>query len=254
VDKEPSTDYAAQLTADLWERIRAQPVTGARPRRAATLMLIDHIGAEKPKVLMGRRHDGHKFMPGKFVFPGGRVERCDLSMNVAGMLEPVTEAKLLAALGSDSPSVARATALAAIRETFEETGVIVGSQDYGTPERAPEGPWARYASAGVFPVPEELHFVGRAITPPRNKMRFDAFFFAADISAVAGMVEGVVGPDSELVELVWVEFAEALALGLPLITSVILRELEDRLAKGMSRFLPVPFYRTTRTGWVRDLL
>ena len=46
----------------------------------------------------------------------------------------------------------------------------------------------------------------------------------------------------------------AQTLGLPLITSVILRELERRLAQGMRRFLPVPFYRTGRTGWVREEL
>ena len=42
-------------------------------------MLIDRSGA-KPKVLLGRRHAGHKFMPGKFVFPGGRIEALDRLM------------------------------------------------------------------------------------------------------------------------------------------------------------------------------
>ena len=44
----------------------------SEPRDAATLMLIDRSG-HTPKVLLGRRHAGHKFMPGKFVFPGGRI-------------------------------------------------------------------------------------------------------------------------------------------------------------------------------------
>src|SRR5262245_63625093 len=48
----------------------------SEPRDAATLMLIDRSGA-KPKVLLGRRHANHKFMPGKFVFPGGRIEALD---------------------------------------------------------------------------------------------------------------------------------------------------------------------------------
>ncbi|MGB8186236.1 MAG: NUDIX hydrolase, partial [Pseudolabrys sp.] len=41
----------------------------SEPRDAATLMLIDRSGPA-PRVLLGRRHAGHKFMPGKFVFPG----------------------------------------------------------------------------------------------------------------------------------------------------------------------------------------
>jgi len=44
-----------------------------RPKDAATLILVDR-GGRVPKVLLGKRHQGHKFMPGKFVFPGGRVD------------------------------------------------------------------------------------------------------------------------------------------------------------------------------------
>src|SRR5438128_7979614 len=47
-----------------------------RPKDAATLILIDRSG-EKPKVLVGKRHDKVVFMPGKYVFPGGRVRRFD---------------------------------------------------------------------------------------------------------------------------------------------------------------------------------
>ena len=247
-------DLADLLTRDLWARLMANPPTGVRPKRAATLIIIDHIGADNPKVLMGRRHDGHRFMPGKFVFPGGRVEAGDRFMNVAGPLDPVTEAKLLPCLPTGSPGLARALALAAIRETFEETGLVVGSLDFGAPEKVPAGAWEQFAATGAYPVLEDLHFVGRAITPPRNKMRFDACFFAVDIASVCARVEGVVGPEAELVELTWVDLPTAQTLGLPLITSVILRELERRLAQGMRRFLPVPFYRTGRTGWVREEL
>lgn len=246
------TDLAALLTRDLWARVMANPPTGVRPKRAATLIIIDHIGAENPKVLMGRRHDGHRFMPGKFVFPGGRVERGDYSMNVAGPLDPVTEEKLVRCLPARSAGLARALALAAIRETFEETGFLVGSKDFGLPDQAPQGPWQRFAAEGVYPVLEDLHFVGRAITPPRNRLRYDACFFAVDISAVCGRIEDVVGPEAELVEMTWVDLPSAQTLGLPLITSVILRELEVRLDQGMRRFLPVPFYRTSQKGWVRE--
>ncbi|MGE3998189.1 MAG: NUDIX hydrolase, partial [Variibacter sp.] len=65
-------DLAKQLT----DAERDQSFPNVRPRDAATLIVLDRTGAE-PKVMMGRRHDRHKFMPGKFVFPGGRVEAYD---------------------------------------------------------------------------------------------------------------------------------------------------------------------------------
>jgi len=46
------------------------------PKDAATLILLDCTGSE-PKVLMGKRHDRHVFMPGAYVFPGGRVDPID---------------------------------------------------------------------------------------------------------------------------------------------------------------------------------
>jgi 8-oxo-dGTP pyrophosphatase MutT (NUDIX family) len=80
-------DSLSKNMAKLWaERMtnseRDQTSPDSEPRDAATLMLIDRSGA-KPKVLLGRRHAGHKFMPGKFVFPGGRIEAFDRVMPAA---------------------------------------------------------------------------------------------------------------------------------------------------------------------------
>ncbi len=247
----PDTDDLTEvLTKGLWDKIMSNPPTKARPRKAATLMLLDRSGPQV-RVLLGKRHDGHAFMPGVFVFPGGGVEPGDRLMAIAGALDPITEAKLMACLNRPSPGGARALALAAIRETFEETGLALGVSDYGAPDNPPDGAWSGFAAQGLYPSLEDLHFIGRAITPPRMKKRYDTFFFAADATGIAARLEGVVGADSELVELVWATMAEARALPMPLITSVILRELETRLAKGMSRYLPVPIYRTGRTGWLR---
>src|SRR5262249_1706263 len=96
-----------------------------RPKDAATLILGDRSGSV-PKVLLGKRHHGHKFMPGKFVFPGGRVDPADQHMPVARTLHPHTEAHLMKRLQRPSAAKARAFALAAIRETFEETGLLLG--------------------------------------------------------------------------------------------------------------------------------
>ncbi|MDJ1157199.1 NUDIX hydrolase [Chelatococcus sp. SYSU_G07232] len=224
-----------------------------RPKDAATLVVIDRRGAE-PRVLMGRRHDGHKFMPGKFVFPGGRIEAGDRQMVVAGSLHPACEARLMSRVVRPSLSRARALALAAIRETFEETGLLLGSRDYGAPEFVPEGPWATFRREGVFPELDMLQFVARAITPPRRPKRFDTRFFAIDAEAIAGEVAGVIGPEAELVELKWVSLPEARGLDLPAITHVILEELEARIAKGFLPELPVPFYYEKNGRFVREEL
>jgi hypothetical protein len=103
----------------------------------------------------------------------------------------------------------------------------------------------------VLPDLAALHFIVRAITPPRRPRRFDARFFAVDASAITHTVEGVVGPDSELVELVWLTIADAKGQDLPTITQVALDELEARVAKGFGHDLPSPFYRMLNKRFVR---
>jgi 8-oxo-dGTP pyrophosphatase MutT (NUDIX family) len=233
------TERAIRLTTS--ERNQSFPNT--RPKDAATLIILDRSASE-PKILLGRRHHGHKFLPGKYVFPGGRVERADARMATASELDPVVEGQLMGQMLKPNRTRARAMALAAIRETFEETGIMIGAR--GTPPAAARnGLWTDFASAGVLPDLARLHFVARAITPPRRPKRFDTRFFAVDAESIVERRDGVVGPDSELVELVWVPLAEAPALGLMTVTTVVLEELAARIAAGMPRDMPVPFYRMT---------
>ncbi|OJY34007.1 MAG: NUDIX hydrolase [Rhizobiales bacterium 65-9] len=209
-----------------------------RPKDAATLIVIDRSCAT-PKVLMGKRHAGHKFMPGKFVFPGGRLEPGDRRMVAAGALHDIDERRLAAQVVRPSGGLGRALALAAIRETFEETGLLIGDASYGAPESAPAGVWEAFCAHGVFPALEPLHFISRAITPPNRPKRFDTRFFAVDADAIAKRIDGVVGADSELTELVWIPLPEAPTLDLPPITHTVLKELERRIEAGFGRHLPV---------------
>lgn len=231
------------------ERERRWP--NLRPRDAATLIVLDRTGPET-RVLMGKRHDSHKFMPGKFVFPGGRIEPGDRRMLAAGMLDDRTDAALSARVVRPTSSRNRALALAAIRETYEETGVMLGSAEYGAPEIEIDGPWRAFVEAGVFPELDMLQFVARAITPPRRPKRFDTRFFAVDREMVAREEPGFVGPDSELTELVWVPLSQARDLDLPTITHVVLDELDIRLDAGFDPMLPVPFYHEKRGAFVRE--
>jgi 8-oxo-dGTP pyrophosphatase MutT (NUDIX family) len=175
-------------------------------------------------------------------------------MVAAGSLHPRAEAVLNARVPRRSEQRGRALALAAIRETLEETGLLLGTREHGPPERVPDGTWAAFREHGVFPDLDALHLVARAITPPGRPRRFDTRFFAIDRGAIAAEVPGATGPDSELIELAWVTLAEAPRLGLPTITQVVLEELQERLGAGFSQDLPIPFYHERRGRSVRELL
>ena len=223
-----------------------------RPKDAATLILVDRTGPV-PKVLLGKRHQRHKFMPGRYVFPGGRVEPVDRRMPVARPLDPHAQAHLMRRMQRPSAAKAQAFALAAIRETFEETGLLIGVRSDQV-EKVPAGPWAGFGEAKVLPDLGVLHFIGRAITPPGRNRRFDARFFTTDASAIAHRIEGVTGPDAELTELVWMTLAEAKQLDMPAVTGVMMEELDSRIADGFGHDLPVPFYSMPRGRFQRVLL
>jgi 8-oxo-dGTP pyrophosphatase MutT (NUDIX family) len=231
--------------AELLTRIEAiedEPHSGrtARPRDAATLVLVDRSASE-PRVLLGRRHGRHTFMPDRFVFPGGRVDAEDARMPVAAALDAADERRLMQRMQRPTRSRARALALTAIRETLEETGLILGRKS-AEAFAAPAPTWQPFAEAGVRPDLSALTFVFRAITPPKRPRRFDTRFFLADRSAVVGEIGGVVGPDAEFIELKWLTFAEAEHENLPTVTKVVLAETAARLAASASASAPVPFY------------
>lgn len=200
---------------------------------------------------MGQRHHGHVFMPGFMVFPGGRVEPADRTMRIYGSLEPHTERNLLTRTVRPSPAKARALALCAIRETFEETGILLGEIGLGAPATSSDH-WRAFAEREIYPAPEALHFVARAVTPSRYPRRFDTRFFVADASNIAGHTEGVTGPDAELVETRWLDFEETLQENLADITRSILAEVGLRLKLGLEKDLPVPFFHEWRGKWLRD--
>jgi 8-oxo-dGTP pyrophosphatase MutT (NUDIX family) len=236
----------------LTRTIRDQTFPNVKPRDSATLILIDR-STTVPKVLLGRRHERHKFMPGKFVFPGGRIEPTDRQMAAAGSLHERHIARLMSRVKRPSALKAASYALAAVRETYEETGLMVGVPST-EPILTPPGPWEAFATAGIVPDLSAIHFIARAITPPNRSRRFDSRFFAADISAVAHRADGFVGPDAELVELVWLPITEARQLDMPGITAVALEELQDRMATGMSYDHQAPLYRMLHKKFQRQEL
>ena len=196
----------------------------------------------------------HKFMPGKYVFPGGRVEALDRRIAAKAKLDAPLEIRLKRKTQKPSAILSRALVVAAIRETFEETGLLLGIDGAHAPASTSAEGWAALASAGVQPKLAGIHFIARAVTPPGRPRRFDTRFFTADASAITHRLEGVVGPDTELVELVWLPISEAKQLDMPAITTVALDELEARVAAGLDRDLPVPYYRMLNRRFMRETL
>jgi 8-oxo-dGTP pyrophosphatase MutT (NUDIX family) len=223
-----------------------------RPRDAGTLILIDRR-PDDFRVLMGRRHMRHVFMPGKLVFPGGRTDPSDSRIAVASGLHPHEELKLRAGAGRVSPTRARAIALSAIRETYEEAGLLIGERG---PFVAGKPDWQAFADHGVRPALAGLRMIARAITPPGRVRRFDTRFLAAWRDDVAvELPDG--GPTEELEELVWLPIAEAVEHeDVADITRTVLGELQRRLAQDprLTAGLPVPCYKLVRNRFERSVL
>src|SRR6201996_6809419 len=235
------TDVAQAATEEKKEEKEADHHPYYRPKDAATLILVDRSAAT-PKVLVGKRHDKVVFMPGKFVFPGGRVDKSDNRVPVAAPIPAALEANLLKGSPKITPSRARSLAVAAIREACEETGLCLGRKNNGAAPSL-DGGWKPFAEAGLLPDPSGLFLIARAITPPGRVRRFDTRFFTADASAIAHHVEGVIHADAKLVELVCVELGPKPLADLHPMTRNVPNELDKRLATGALRHdAAVPFY------------
>jgi 8-oxo-dGTP pyrophosphatase MutT (NUDIX family) len=223
-----------------------------RPRDAATLILVDRAKA-LPRVLLGRRRPDMKFMPGKFVFPGGRVDKTDRGIPAFDELAAHETAKLLVDMkGGASAAKARALALAAVRETYEEAGIIIGAPATGG--AAPADPsWRLFHEQGFLPRLSPLTFFARAITPPGRPRRFDTRFFCVEATAIS--FQGT-PPENELSDLVWMSIEEARSLDLPPITRVILEDLGERLGGGSlaDPAAAVPYYYHRHGTFRRELI
>lgn len=232
-------------------RDRALGAGPLRPRDAGTLILIDRSGRE-PHVLLGRRSMRHVFMPGRFVFPGGRTDPADGRVPVATGLDPRVEEKLIGGGARASAARARAIAMSAVRETYEEAGLLIGARgDFASAK--PD--WRGFAENGVCPSLARLRFVARAITPPGRVRRFDTRFLAAWREDVAvELPEG--GPTNELEELVWLPILEAVEAEIPAITKTVLLELHQRLKEDpdLDPSTPVPFFRMRYNKMMRELV
>ena len=218
------------------EKPKRQP-----PIRDASTLVIVRQRADGPEVLMGERSSGHVFYPHHYVFPGGRVDRADGYVTPARPLRPEVMARLTA---SADARRAQALALAAVRETFEEAGLVIGAQA-DAPKRAPKG-WDPFYATGYGPALDRLTYIYRAVTPPGRPRRFNARFFVAEYDAVAHVADV---DEDELLKLHWRDLDSALELKIRPITAIVLKEIKARLEDGsLYDDRPVPWVKTGPGG------
>jgi len=201
--------------------IEAGRITPAAPRDAATVVILrPATDGEGVETLMLRRPAAMKFAPGAYVFPGGSVDPADYGAEV-GWHGP-SPAEFGARLGA-SAEVARALVCAAVRETFEESGVLLAGAPDGGPLAVPAGPsWdadraalasgtltlaGLLAQRGLVLRADLLAPWARWVTPEGEPRRFDARFFAAALPDG----QQAVGHEAEAEHVAWLDPASAIA-------------------------------------------
>jgi 8-oxo-dGTP pyrophosphatase MutT (NUDIX family) len=206
------------------------------PKDAAALVLIDDSGPAL-RVLLGKRRADLKFMPSQFVFPGGRRELSDAEVPSASELTRDDSRLITEGCGpTGTHRRARALAIAALREFYEETGFVIGKFHTRCPD------WSDFTANQLAPNLGGLRYLARAITPPGRTRRFDTRFFIAKYGIVALEVPP---PDAEFSEVRWATFSETLDLDLPGITRTILAEVDKRLKNDphLTGTYPIPEFR-----------
>ena len=203
-----------------------------RPVRDAATVILWRPGAEGPEVLMGTRGAGAAFMPNKVVFPGGAVDATDADIPLAGLPPEACLARLAAAPRAEGRATPQGLLAAAIRELWEEAGLLLGRQAHWPGDRAVPPDWAGFAATGHMPDAAAFRFVFRAVTPPGRPRRFDARFFLVPAEAVAGDADDFGRACEELSFLHWAPLARVRGYDLPFITEVVLAEIGPLIEAG----------------------
>ena len=205
-------------------------------RNAATVIVL-RDRHETPHILMGQRGAKAAFMPNKFVFPGGAVDAGDADVPLAAPVNALCHGRLC---DDAEPSLAHAIAVAAIRELWEETGLVLGRKGAWQGDVPPD--WQSFEATGHLPDASALQFVFRALTPPGRPRRFDARFFLVDADDIASDPDDFDAACDELSHLQWVPLSRARSFDMPFITEVVMAEVAAR-ARDTSPPASVPFFK-----------
>lgn len=208
-------------------------------RNAATVIVVrDRMGVD-PSILMGQRGAKAAFMPNKFVFPGGAVDAADADVPLTSAISRTCHIRL----ADQAPAgLQSALTVAAIRELWEETGLVLGRLGHWS-DPVPAD-WQEFAAAGYLPSASGLQYVFRALTPPGRPRRFDARFFLVDAEEIATDLDDFSRASDELSHLQWVKISQARQFDLPFITEVVLAEVAARITDTTPPG-SVPYFRNT---------
>lgn len=216
---------------------------------AGVIVLVDDTGAE-PSFFLGRRQPSNVFLPDKWVFPGGRVEAGDCDVDANGALDAGDISALMWGVPQWGPREATGMALTAVRELFEETGLVIGHTGR-LPSSIPK-PWEAYAACHHVPALSPLKLIARAITPPQRPRRYDTRFFIAPRQSVA-LDSGT--HDGEFTEKGWFGLTECRALDIPNITRLVLEDAVAYLeSRARGNFTGIPFYYQEGGMFRRDVI
>jgi 8-oxo-dGTP pyrophosphatase MutT (NUDIX family) len=205
------------------ETIEDPPAVPVEPRAAATIVLLRDGDADM-EILLMRRSRKAGFVPGAYVFPGGRVDNSDALPSVVSLLDDLDPDTARQRLEYDGEPPAIAYYLAALREAFEETGIMVGLRDDGSaPPTAAEDPGVdqirdalmgdqigfdeAIERLGCRIAGDAIEYIAHWITPEPEPRRYDTRFFAAKVRAGA---TPIIDP-REMTDALWLSPGEALA-------------------------------------------
>ena len=200
-----------------------QPVI---PSPAATLVLLRDRPPMEVEALLLQRHARSKFAAGDYVFAGGKIEADDMPPDGEGFCRGLAAGQAAVLLGGGlAPRDALSYWVGAIREAFEEVGVLLAYEADGrllriAPEAKPRYEGYRTACQGANPAffdmlraehltlaTDRLGYFAHWITPEEQPLRFDTRFFAAVMPpGQEPVVDG-----HEIVDLKWLTPAEAIS-------------------------------------------
>jgi 8-oxo-dGTP pyrophosphatase MutT (NUDIX family) len=240
------------------------------PRDAATVIIVRNRDGEQYELFLMRRHSNQSFMGGAFVFPGGRLDEADCEPDLGPLLEGLANGlagRLLMEPGLPE-NRARGLFVAALRETFEETGVILARDAAGTLlDLARDGTADRYRAhrrdlqegrttfpaiarrEGIRLAVDRLVPYARWITPDIESKRFDTRFFLARLPGGQAPVHD----NRELTESRWIAPGEALRLHAE--KAILLMPPTLKTMEELNRFRTADeLFATARSREIRPIL
>lgn len=201
-----------------------------QPRKASTLLLLRDgavYGGMSIEALLLLRHPGNSFVPEHYVYPGGALEAQDVGAAEMGLCAGI-DPNMARALIEDAGTGIEAMAywVAAARETFEETGILIASRKDGSQPDFGDGAFVERIEAnrgqlcrqelefadflqreGLLVACDRMKYFSRWITPEFLPIRYDAHFFVAAFPGI----QTVRHDGKELVEHLWIAPQDAIS-------------------------------------------